>query len=147
MFLTFSKRVPIRLQIPQQYVIMPTRTSTRQAAVKANKALNQGTGTKRRGSTSSQLPSKKGKKDVKPSEGDGYQKPSVTEEAQEIRPSEDPTKAQATVNKQPTEAPPEKAVEPIQEEEVKEEEKGEEKQEPEKPVNGKDLSSELNQSR
>jgi hypothetical protein len=111
---------------------MPTRTSTRQAAVKANKAFNQGAGTKRRGSSSSQLPSKKGKKDVKPNDGDGYQKPSVTEEAQEIKPNEDPTKTQATVNKQPTDAPPEKAVEPIQEEEVKEEEK----QELEKPVNG-----------
>lgn len=144
MFLTFSRRVPLRLQIPQQYVIMPTRTSTRQAAVKANKAFNQGAGTKRRGSSSSQIPPKKGKKEPKPNEATNYQKPTVTEEAQEIKPSEDPTKAQATVNKQPTEAPPEKVVEPAQEEEVREEE--EKKEEPEKAVNGKDLSSELNRS-
>lgn len=136
MFLTFSRKVPIRLQIPQQYVIMPARTSTRQAAVKANKAFSQGAGAKRKGSASSQIPPKKGKKDVKPNEGINYQKPSVTEEAQEIKPSEDPTKAQATVNEQPTEAPPEKAVEPVQADDVKEEEK---KEEPETGANGKDL--------
>jgi hypothetical protein len=146
MFLTFSRRVPIRLQIPQQYVIMPTRTSTRQAAVKANKAFNQGAGTKRRGSSSSQVPPKKGKKDVKPNEASNYQKPTVTEEAQEIKPSEDSTKAQGTVNKQPTEAPPDKAVEPAHEEEVKEEKEEEKKEEPEKADNGKDLACIPNQS-
>ncbi|GAM40884.1 hypothetical protein TCE0_041r13584 [Talaromyces pinophilus] len=111
---------------------MPTRTSPRQAAVKANEALNQGAGTKRRGSSSSQIPPKKGKKEVKPNEPNKYQKPTVTEEAQEIKPSEDPTKAQATVNKQPTEAPPEKVVEPVEQEEVKEEKE----EEPEKAANG-----------
>lgn len=124
---------------------MPTRTSTRQAAVKANKAFNQGAGTKRRGSSSSQIPPKKGKKEVKPNEANNYQKPTVTEEAQEIKPSEDPTKAQTTVNKQPTEAPPEKVVEPVEQEELKEAKKEEKKEEPEKAVNGKDLSSKLNQ--
>uniref|UniRef100_A0A093VTZ3 Reticulocyte-binding protein 2 like a n=3 Tax=Talaromyces marneffei PM1 TaxID=1077442 RepID=A0A093VTZ3_TALMA len=132
MFLTFSKKAPLRLQITQQYVIMPTRTSTRQAAVKANKAFNQSAGIKRRGSSSSQLPSKKGKKDVKPNEGNGYQKPTVTEEAQEIKPSEDPTKVQTTVNMQPTEAPPEKSVEPAQEGGVKEDKEKEEKEKEEK---------------
>lgn len=71
----------------------------------------------------------------------------MTEEAQEIKPSEDSTKAQGTVNKQPTEAPPEKAVEPAHEGEVKEEKEEEEKkEEPDKPVNGKDLACILNQS-
>ena len=144
MFLTFSRRVPLRLQIPQQYIIMPIRTSPRQAAVKANKAFNQGAGTKRRGSSSSQIPPKKGKKEVKPNEPNNYQKPTVTEEAQEIKPSEDPTKAQATVNKQPTEAPPEKVVESVEQDEVKDEEE-EKKEEPEKAANGKDLSFKLNQ--
>lgn len=117
---------------------MPTRTSTRQAAVKANKAFNQGAGTKRRGSSSSQVPPKKGKKDVKPNEADNYQKPTVTEEEQEIKPSEDPTKAQGSVNEQPTEASPEKAVESAQEGEVKEEKAEEKKEEPEKAANGKE---------
>lgn len=121
---------------------MPTRTSTRQAAVKANKAFNQGAGTKRRGSSSSQIPPKKGKKDVKPNEANNYQKPTVTEETQEIKPIEDPTKAQATVNKQPSEAPPEKAVEPAQEKEVKEEEDEEMKEEPEEAANGAATSKE-----
>lgn len=142
MFLTFSRRVSLRLQIPQQYDIMPTRTSTRQAAVKANKAFNQGAGTKRRGSSSSQISPKKGKKDVKPNESNNYQKPTVTEEAQEIKQVEDITKPQSTVNKQPTEAPPEKVIEPTQEEEVKEE-KEEKKEEPEKGVNGRYFSSKL----
>ncbi|KAI7972737.1 hypothetical protein EIK77_002330 [Talaromyces pinophilus] len=145
MFLTFSRRALLRLQILQQYVIMPTRTSPRQAAVKANEAFNQGAGTKRRGSSSSQIPPKKGKKEVKPNEPNKYQKPTVTEEAQEIKPSEDPTKAQATVNKQPTEAPPEKVVEPVEQEEVKEEEEEGKKEEPEKAANGEDLSFKLNQ--
>lgn len=138
MFLTFSRRDPLRLQIPQQYIIMPTRTSTRQAAVKANKAFSQGAGTKRRGSSSSQIPPKRGKKDVKPNEANNYQKPTVTEEAQEIKPVDGITKPQGTINEQPTEAPPEKVVEPAQEEEVKEE-KEEKKEEPEKSVNGRDL--------
>lgn len=101
---------------------MPARTSTRQAAVKANQAFNQGAGTKRKGSTSGGVPPKKGKKDVKPNEGDNYQKPSVTEEAQETNPVEDPTQAQATVNEQPTEAPPKSANEEIHEDGMKEDE-------------------------
>ncbi|EED12407.1 conserved hypothetical protein [Talaromyces stipitatus ATCC 10500] len=112
---------------------MPARASTRQAAVKANKAFSQGAGAKRRGSSSSQIPPKKGKKDVKPNEGNNYQKPSVTEEGQEIKPSEDPTKAQATVNEQPTEAPSKKVGEPAQEDGVKE---VEQREEPEKGANG-----------
>ncbi|KAE8548682.1 hypothetical protein EYB25_009063 [Talaromyces marneffei] len=136
------KKAPLRLQITQQYVIMPTRTSTRQAAVKANKAFNQSAGIKRRGSSSSQLPSKKGKKDVKPNEGNGYQKPTVTEEAQEIKPSEDPTKVQTTVNMQPTEAPPEKSVEPAQEGGVKEDKEKEEKEKEEKEKEEKEKEKE-----
>ena len=94
---------------------MPARTSTRQAAVKANEALSHGSagvsGTKPRGSSSSHLPLKKEKKDAKPHKGSKYEKPSVTEEAQEVKSSEDTSQPQATVNKQPREAPPTKVEE------------------------------------
>lgn len=99
---------------------MPTRTSTRQAAVKANQAFTH-TGSKRKGSTSGQLQPKKGKKDVTPNEGNNYQKPFVTEEGQETKSFEDPSHAQATVNKQPTEAPPKNIDQPAQEDGVKDE--------------------------
>ncbi|OKL56688.1 hypothetical protein UA08_07991 [Talaromyces atroroseus] len=104
---------------------MPARTSTRQAAVKANQAFGQGAGTKRKGPESGHLPPKKGKKDLKPDEGNNYEKPSVTEETQEIKSSEDPSQAQTTVNKQPTEAPPKRAEEPEQKDAVVEEKKPE----------------------
>ncbi|CRG88189.1 hypothetical protein PISL3812_05216 [Talaromyces islandicus] len=113
---------------------MPARTSTRQAAAKANKAFAQGAaGSKRKGSAQKGSLPKKGKKDEKIKEGAPYEKPSVTEEAQEIRPSEAWSDSQATVNKQPTEAPPQappqehpqapqKAEEPVTGGAVKEEE-------------------------
>lgn len=108
---------------------MPARASTRQAAVKANQAFAQGpAGSKRKGSAAQGPLTKKGKKEVKIKEPAAYEKPSVTEEAQETRPSEAWSDAQATVNQQPTEAPPqkaeEKAEEPITDGAVKEEEGG-----------------------
>jgi hypothetical protein len=134
MFLIFCRKFSPRVQIYKS-ITMPARTSTRQAAVKANQAFGQGAGTKRKGPASSHLPPKKGKKDLKPNEENNYEKPSVTEEAQEIRFSEDPTQAQATVNKQPTEAPPKRAEEPVQKDIVVEEK-------PEPAADGEDLSSE-----
>lgn len=102
---------------------MPARTSTRQAAVKANQAFTQGpAGSKRKGSAVKGSLPKKGKKEGKIKEPAAYEKPSVTEEAQEIRPSEAWSDAQATVNRQPTEAPPQKAQEPVTDGAVKEEE-------------------------
>jgi hypothetical protein len=101
---------------------MPARTSTRQAAVKANQAFSQGpAGSKRKGSAPKGSLPKKGKKDEKIKGGVAYEKPSVTEEAQEIRPSEAWSDTQATVNEQPTEAPPQRAEEPVTDGAVKEE--------------------------
>jgi len=89
---------------------MPARTSTRQAAAKANQAFSHGAaGSKRKGSAAKGSLPKKGKKEEKAKEGTDYKKPSVTEEALETEPSESWTAEQATVNKQPTEPPPQKA--------------------------------------
>lgn len=135
MFLILSRKFSPRPNIRKYITItttMPARTSTRQAAVKANQAFSQGAGTKRKGPTSTRLPQKKEKKDVKPNEGNHYEKPSVTEEAQEIKTSEDPSQAQATVNKQPAEAPPKGMEEPVQTDGVVEKKEPE----PEKDVNG-----------
>lgn len=131
-----SFRNSLRLSRILTYSAMPARTSTRQAAVKANQAFAQGpAGSKRKGSAPKGPLPKKGKKDEKIKEGTPYEKPSVTEEAQEIRPSEAWSDAQATVNKQPTEAPPQappqKPEEPVADGAVKEEE------EPKQPTPGK----------
>jgi hypothetical protein len=132
-----SFRNPLRLsRILKPRSAMPARTSTRQAAVKANQAFTHGpAGSKRKGSAPKGSLPKKGKKDEKIKEGAAYEKPSVTEEAQEIRPSEAWSDTQATVNKQPTEAPPQRAEEPVTDGAVKEEE------ETKQPVLGKGFFS------
>ncbi|KAH8693955.1 hypothetical protein BGW36DRAFT_384036 [Talaromyces proteolyticus] len=103
---------------------MPVRTSSRQAAVKANQAFTHGlAGSKRKSSADKGPLPKKGKKEEKVKEGTVYEKPSVTEELPEKNPSEAWSDEQVTVNKQPTEAPPQKAEEQLTDGVGKEEEK------------------------
>lgn len=67
---------------------MPVRTSTRQAAVKANQALSSSAaGSKRKASTAKGAAAKKERKD-EPKQSANYQKPSVVDEYEEDKPME-----------------------------------------------------------
>lgn len=141
MILIFSRNW-LRLSRIPKYIAMPVRTSTRQAAVKANKAFTHGpAAVKRKGPAPKGPEPKKGKKEEKAKESSAYEQPSVTEEAQEIRPSEAWSDEQATVNKQPTEAPPTRAEEHVSDGDVKQEE------ETKQPSIGKKCSSSYHSKR
>lgn len=131
MFLTIIARtIPVRFSsISRQYLVMPTRTSTRQAAVKANQAFSHGIGTKRKVSTQAQSPKKKGKQDVQSQEEKHYEKPSVADEAQETKATESRRKSQILINEHATDGTTQKTEAQVWEEGVKEEQEPEAKPE------------------